>query len=313
MLSRGSGVKKEGKVKSKKRKRGAKDEGQALGEFAHQTLRRRTYNYRGRRGRLMVRPGVSLLYQPGVRSGPAYKRIYDEVMTSPRILEEAAARENEFAYGKRFLLDVGNPTPSMQTLIPQGPLSLPTASKRRVEPTVEVLMSKKGRMSESETPVSMWLPETAAPPTVKVRRIKQITPDLGIQPIDIEVPLQAAAPTAPEGPVVSDMDHSTPAPDDSMEVAQQRFQPPTRASVTPAQYRLHPSMVLSAPSSSSQPPRRLRRRRRRRRRTGAVRPPAFPQVRYHPSITPVAQARLPEVRYHPSISAPVAPMRLVSL
>lgn len=104
--------------KAKKRRAAGDDDGV---EFVGQRLlRRRPYQWRGRRVRLIPRPGVPIIYTPGQRSGKRAKRSYDEVHGDNDILEQFEQGEGEFAYGKRARLS-GMPAPSapLFTVVPR--------------------------------------------------------------------------------------------------------------------------------------------------------------------------------------------------
>ncbi|AKT26029.1 pV [Equine adenovirus 2] len=254
------------------------------------------------------RPAVDNFLKPGSASPLLPKRPYDEVYTDKDILQQASEAQNEFAYGKRrkriggaFVLDTENPTPSMKPVTRQTVFPISGVKRGRSDsgdfdlaPTVQVLLpSKTLKTSENEEEVSN-VPSSASNvelDDIKMRSYKQVTPDLGVQTVDVEMAV-ASKPSAPASTA------------DSSRVV----------SVRPY-VRYHPSIRLGPPV------RRTRRRRRRRRRVARKSLPLLrrnskgeilPNVVYHPSITvtpPSPPLRrdskgrfLPNVAYHPSIT-----------
>lgn len=165
---------------------------------------RRPYQWKGRRVRRVLRPGVAVSFTPGARSSlRASKRVYDEVYGDEDILEAAAAREGEFAYGKRgreapqaqvlpavavpepayVVLDHSNPTPDFKPVTEQKVIVSRKRGVGKVEPTIQVMASKKRRMAENEDDRG-----TSHVAEVHMREVKPVTAALGIQTVDVSVP-----------------------------------------------------------------------------------------------------------------------------
>ncbi|UDF05963.1 V protein [reindeer adenovirus 1] len=165
---------------------------------------RRPYQWRGRRVRRVLRPGVAVSFTPGARSSlRASKRVYDEVYGDEDILEAAEAREGEFAYGKRLrdapqaellpatavpqpayvVLDESNPTPGFKPVTEQKVIVSRKRGVGKVEPTIQVLASKKRRMAENEDDRG-----ASSVAEVQMREVKPVTAALGIQTVDVSVP-----------------------------------------------------------------------------------------------------------------------------
>ena len=70
-------------------------------EFVREFAPRRRVNWKGRRVQRVLRPGTAVVFTPGERSSVRMKRSYDEVYGDDDILDQAAERAGEFAYGKR--------------------------------------------------------------------------------------------------------------------------------------------------------------------------------------------------------------------
>ncbi|AIA22354.1 pV [California sea lion adenovirus 1] len=267
-------------------------------EIVWSSAKRRPYNYKGRRGQLKLRPGVPIIFTPGEKSSKTYKRSFDEVMTDSNILSSQFNLEDEFAYGKRILLDNVNPTPSVVPITKQQVLNLPKALKRKAvgDPTLEILASKQTKMEESES---------QQPIEIKMRPIKKVGRRIGVQTVDVSIPLTKS--------VVSPMEVSLP-PESPKKppvlTSEAMVISPVKKSYGPAnsimpKYRLHPSIKVGpSPLVSSK-----RRRRRKNKPTSNI----IPNVRYHPSIKMPKRTIIPAVRYHPSINAPEAKMRFVTL
>lgn len=188
-------------VKSRTKKRrsakGKKEEDDDLivGE-SRRFAPRRPYQWKGRRVRAIVRPGVPVVFTPGQRSGVRAKRDFDHVYGDDDIMEQYDRREGEFAYGKRArLLDVSNPTPNLvpvtgQQPIPSGDYVKPGTA--RLLPTVQVLVP--------QNPVDLTGPESKKPLTsikseakdvkVEVKDIKPISKDIVMHTVDVKVPLK---------------------------------------------------------------------------------------------------------------------------
>nr|WBV74360.1 V protein [Bat mastadenovirus BtSY2] len=157
---------------------------------------RRPYQWKGRKVRAVVRPGVPVVFTPGQRSGTRAKRDFDNVYGDDDIMDQYDRRENEFAYGKRArLLDVSNPTPELvpvtgQQPIPSGDYAAPGTA--RLLPTVQVLVP--------QNPVDLTGPESKKPLTsikseakdvkVEVKDVKPISRDVVMHTVDVKVPLK---------------------------------------------------------------------------------------------------------------------------
>lgn len=253
---------------------------------------RRPYQWKGRKVKKVLRPGTVVQFSPGMRSGPALKRNFDEVFADTDILEQADQRLGEFAYGKRsrleaLVLDDRNSTPSLRPVTAQVPL--PIAGKKReageLQPTVQVMVPAKRRRNHNVYPgyvpptqpikdedmpdvgpSSLFfdnIPPVPPSPTkmdieeIKIRPVKKVTSDIGIQTVDIQVPVSEA--------VQTEISKNIPK--------------------IPQGVRYHPSIVLGP---------KVVRKRRRRRRTASRR------VWKTPATTP-SGVPLPRVQYHPTI------------
>lgn len=260
-------------------------------------------------GRSMKRrPAVDIFLKPGSVSSLIPKRSYDEVYTDRDIMQQALEAQNEFAYGKRrkrlggaVMLDTDNPTPSMKPVTPQTILTKTGVKRGRrdsgevdIAPTVQVLLPSK-ILKTDENGEDDYAPSSVSNvelDDIKMRSYKQVTPDLGVQTVDVEMAVASKSPTPASA-------------DDSSRVV----------SVRP-HVRYHPSIRLGPPV------RRTRRRRRRRRRVAVktlsslrrnAKGQILPDVVYHPSIimpSPKPPLRrdskgrfLPNVTYHPTITA----------
>lgn len=166
-------VKKEVKRKSRRRRGDASVTYENEVEFVRSFAPRRPYQWKGRRVRKVLRPGVVVSFTPGQRSGRALKRSYDEVFADEDILEQAAARSGEFAYGKRaklqaLPLDVKNETPGLKPITPQ--VAVPLTGKRRhgdLQPTVQMMIPTKRRRNA----VSSVLQTTRLPPPMETASV----------------------------------------------------------------------------------------------------------------------------------------------
>lgn len=300
----GASVKKLEKLESKMtsgKKRKASSE--ALDETFLPKMRR-PYQWRGRRVLPQIKPGNALVVTQPSRSKITTKRSYDEVMGDDDILYQAETGMNEFAYGKRakiedvVVLDNKNPTPS---LIPVTPQTI--VGKKRpgapidLQPTVQLMVPSKLLKIEpvkNETPNILLDPlpamavikrESTIPETVnssavatapkmevediKVRSFKQITPEVGVQTVDVEMPLTSANVQT-----------------SSISTQTELMRPTSKARYIVPHVRYHPSIRLG--------PKVVRRRRRRRRRRVRRNLPRrytasgqlLPNVIYHPSLRP---------------------------
>ncbi|BBE29310.1 pV [Bat mastadenovirus] len=173
------------KAKSKKRRAAKRDAAEEEVEFVRNFAPRRPYQWKGRKVRAMVRPGVPVVFTPGQRSGKASKRVFDEVYADEDILDQAGAYINEFAYGKRAkLLTNFNPTPSQVPLTPQEPVVRPGEAK--LLPTVQVLAPKDIK-NEPILPVSK---SEAGDVKIENKGLEHVAPGLAVQTVDIKVPIK---------------------------------------------------------------------------------------------------------------------------
>ncbi|AEM06272.1 V [Bat adenovirus 2] len=173
-------------VKEKtKRRRAAKKRGEEEEvEFVRSFAPRRPYQWKGRKVRAVVRPGMPVVFTPGQRTGKAQKREYDEVYADADILDQAGAMVNEFAYGKRArLLTERNPTPSQVPITEQEPVARP--GEARLLPTVQVLAPRDQR--EVVLPVTK---SEVGDVKVENKGVEKIAPGLGVQTVDIKVPIK---------------------------------------------------------------------------------------------------------------------------
>ncbi|APG53801.1 V [simian adenovirus 55] len=331
-------VKKEEKIEKKE-----EDElGDVLGdevELLHASAPRRRVNWKGRKVRRVLRPGTVVSFTPGERSAwRGHKRSYDEVYGDEDILEQALDRSGEFAYGKRsrgekdvaLALDTSNPTPSLKAVTEQKvmPVSLPgrRAPKREagdMQPTMQLLVPKRQKLEDVLDFLKM---EPDVQPDVKIRPIKEVAPGLGVQTIDIQIPVSSAS-GALEVMETEALNSAVPAPrvstgtsadivmasapvDSGVQTdpwsqapvqssrGRRRYGP---ASGVMPNYLLHPS-IIPTPGYRGVPYSRRRgatatRRQRRRRRTTRVAPVRVRRV----TTRRGRRLTLPDVRYHPSI------------
>lgn len=305
--------------------------------------KRRPYQWKGRRVKKILRPGVPVIFTPGQRSGVALKRSNEELYADEDILEQAEKLEGEFAYGKHLRmsykeepafvpLTVANPTPSLKPVTEQK--VVPVARKRGrgelddMQPTVQILESKKRRRNEPEVGFSEVQ-------DVKVRPIKQVADTVAVATVDVEMPQQTAERVIEameaQPSTSTTLPSAAPIPMETQSVRtlavpkrkhKNRY-PVTknygRANSIMPQVVYHPSIRLGAAVPSTAPRRRrgtsTRRRRSvtsstRRRRTAGSRARAATRVtagaEYYPSSSGRRYTRrglrLPMVRYHPSIS-----------
>ncbi|ALE30289.1 V [Simian adenovirus 8] len=196
-------VKKREKKEEKKEEAAAEAWGDAV-EFVRATAPRRRVQWKGRRVRRVLRPGTAVVFSPGERSAlRALKRDYDEVYADEDVLEQAERQEGEFAYGKRgrysdvaLALDETNPTPSLKAVTPQQ--VLPVAESKKgvkreavdLQPTMQLMVPKRQRLEEVLEQMKV---DPTVQPDVKIRPIKQVAPGLGVQTVDIQIPVRTAA------------------------------------------------------------------------------------------------------------------------
>lgn len=189
-------------IKKGRVKKAKKDEGYGDVKFEGQVMsKRRPYQWKGRRVKKILRPGVPVIFTPGQRSGVALKRSNEELYADEDILEQAEKLEGEFAYGKHLRMDydekpeyvplsVGNPTPSLKPVTEQKVVKV--AKKRgrneydEMQPTVQMLEGKRRRPNEPDVGFSEVQ-------DVKVRPIKQVAKNVAVATVDVEMPQAAAA------------------------------------------------------------------------------------------------------------------------
>lgn len=305
-------------------------------EFVRALAPRRRVQWKGRRVQRRLRPGAAVVFSPGERSAVrAYKRQYDEVHGDKDILEQAAQQIGEFAYGKRgrygdvaLTLDQSNPTPSLKAVTLQQvlPVNATAESKRGVkremmedlQPTVQLMVPKRQKLEDVLENMKV---DPSIEPDVKVRPIRQVAPGLGVQTVDIQIPVSTgpATSTGATSTTVEAMDTQTDLPAAATAVREVALQTdpwyefavprgvrgPRRrygaANAIMPDYVLHPSITPTPGyrGVTYRPSRRRSRRRtasRRSRRRSALAPPSvrrvtrrgrtviIPNPRYHPTI-----------------------------
>ena len=190
--------------KEEKEEAGLLDDGV---EFVRSFAPRRRVQWRGRKVQRVLRPGTTVVFTPGERSVTrALKRDYDEVYADEDILEQAAQQVGEFAYGKRgrygelgLLLDQSNPTPSLkpataQQILPVTEIKrgVKRENKDELQPTMQLMVPKRQKLEEVLENMKV---DPSVEPEVKVRPIKEIGPGLGVQTVDIQIPVRASSST----------------------------------------------------------------------------------------------------------------------
>lgn len=197
-------VKKREKKEEKKEEEAAAEAWGDAVEFVRASAPRRRVQWKGRRVRRVLRPGTAVVFSPGERSAlRALKRDYDEVYADEDVLEQAERQEGEFAYGKRgrygdvaLALDESNPTPSLKAVTLQQ--VLPVAESKKgvkreavdLQPTMQLMVPKRQRLEEVLEQMKV---DPTVQPDVKIRPIKQVAPGLGVQTVDIQIPVRTAA------------------------------------------------------------------------------------------------------------------------
>lgn len=312
--------------------------------------KRRPYNWKGRKVKLVLRPGVPVIFTPGQRSGVRAKRSNDEVYADEDILEQSEKRSGEFAYGKRFAmsydvkpeyvpLETGNPTPSLKPVTEQKVVKVARKRGRgefdEMQPTVQMLESKRKRPNAPE----IGIKEVQ---DVTMRPIKQVTRNVAVATVDVEMPQAAArqmieameAQPSSSGSSVGPVQTITPMETQSASTTVRTLKAPQRKhrnryplgknygkanSILP-QVLYHPSIrqgasavIATAKAARTSGRRRRAPSARSRRRTRAVGSSRVERARagvaYYPSSsgrrTTRRGVRLPMVRYHPSISRTV--------
>ena len=297
-------------------------------EFVRSFAPRRRVPWKGRRVKRILRPGTTVVFSPGERTVMRpLKREYDEVYADHDILEQAAQQTGEFAYGKKgrygdkiaIPLDDGNPTPSLKAVTLQQVLPVlgPSEEKRGIkreaadelQPTMQLMVPKKQKLEDVLEHIEV---DPSIQPDVKIRPIKKVAPGLGVQTVDIQIPVKTAFGEPMEtqtSPMETQTSPITTVADASMQtdpyylprLSKKRYY--RKASALLPNYVLHPSIVptpgyrgstfkrRAAGSSRRQGPSRRRRRRKANLVPAAVRRVVrrgrtlvLPSVRYHPSI-----------------------------
>uniref|UniRef100_A0AAU7E0A7 V protein n=1 Tax=Cardioderma bat adenovirus TaxID=3141913 RepID=A0AAU7E0A7_9ADEN len=290
------------KKESKKRKAAAAAAAAAADELEilGATAPRRPYQWRGRRVRRVLRPGTTVVFSPGERSGVRAKRSADEVYADEDILEQLERGDGEFAYGKRArVLETSNPTPSLEPLTEQ--VVLPGQAK--LLPTVQVLAPRKRRAAAStadsggegaeakrvkaEAPFASYSEGGDSKVKVELRERKRVAPGLAVETVDVKIPV--AKRKREEDVAVDVMKRLKQDPDALEETLRVAY------SEIPEKIPLDPGvepMAVEATAAAAPAGARL-----------------LPEVRLHPSMltssarTPRARVRPAEgVRYHPSIN-----------
>lgn len=323
--------KKPRKIKRVKKDKKEEDGDDGLVEFVREFAPRRRVQWRGRKVRQVLRPGTTVVFTPGERSSTTFKRSYDEVYGDDDILEQAADRLDEFAYGKRtrsspkeeavsIPLDHGNPTPSLKPVTLQQVLPVPARRgvKREGEdlyPTMQLMVPKRQRLEDVLEKMKV---DADIQPEVKVRPIKEVAPGLGVQTFDIKIPTESMeVQTEPAKPTTTSIEVQTepwmPAPVAAPSTTRRSRRKYGPASLLMPNYALHPSIIptpgyrgtryyrnRSNTSRRRKPPASRTRRRRRRNTTSKLTPAALVRRVYRDGRA--EPLTLPRARYHPSIT-----------
>ncbi|AAT97543.1 L2 minor core protein [Human adenovirus 7] len=323
--------KKPRKIKRVKNNKKEEDDADGLVEFVREFAPRRRVQWRGRKVRQVLRPGTTVVFTPGERSSTTFKRSYDEVYGDDDILEQAADRLDEFAYGKRtrsspkeeavsIPLDHGNPTPSLKPVTLQQVLPVPARRgvKREGEdlyPTMQLMVPKRQRLEDVLEKMKV---DADIQPEVKVRPIKEVAPGLGVQTFDIKIPTESMeVQTEPAKPTTTSIEVQTepwmPAPVAAPSTTRRSRRKYGPASLLMPNYALHPSIIptpgyrgtryyrnRSNTSRRRKPPASRTRRRRRRNTASKLTPAALVRRVYRDGRA--EPLTLPRARYHPSIT-----------
>ncbi|WXH10091.1 V core protein [Human adenovirus B1] len=323
--------KKPRKIKRVKNNKKEEDDDDGLVEFVREFAPRRRVQWRGRKVRQVLRPGTTVVFTPGERSSTTFKRSYDEVYGDDDILEQAADRLDEFAYGKRtrsspkeeavsIPLDHGNPTPSLKPVTLQQVLPVPARRgvKREGEdlyPTMQLMVPKRQRLEDVLEKMKV---DADIQPEVKVRPIKEVAPGLGVQTFDIKIPTESMeVQTEPAKPTTTSIEVQTepwmPAPVAAPSTTRRSRRKYGPASLLMPNYALHPSIIptpgyrgtryyrnRSNTSRRRKPPASRTRRRRRRNTASKLTPAALVRRVYRDGRA--EPLTLPRARYHPSIT-----------
>ncbi|AIK20557.1 V [Simian adenovirus ch1] len=290
-------------------------------EFVRSFAPRRRVQWKGRRVKRILRPGTTVVFSPGERTVMRpLKREYDEVYADDDILEQAAQQTGEFAYGKKgrygdkiaIPLDEGNPTPSLKAVTLQQVLPVlgPSEEKRGIkreavdelQPTMQLMVPKKQKLEDVLEHMKV---DPSVQPDVKIRPIKKVAPGLGVQTVDIQIPVQTASGEPMEtqtSPIKTAVDASMQTDSYYLPALSKKRHYRQTSALLP-NYVLHPSIVPTPGYHGStfkrraaRPSRKRGPSRRRRRRKANLAPAAVRRV--------VRRGRtlvLPSVRYHPSI------------
>ncbi|AAT84624.1 V [Simian adenovirus 3] len=323
-------VKKQEKLETKEEEAVALGDGEV--EFVRSFAPRRRVNWKGRKVQRVLRPGTVVSFTPGEKSAwRGIKRVYDEVYGDEDILEQALDRSGEFAYGKRartgeiaIPLDTSNPTPSLKPVTLQQVLPVSAPSRRGIkreggelQPTMQLLVPKRQKLEDVLDMIKM---EPDVQPDIKIRPIKEVAPGMGVQTVDIQIPISSAAQAVEAMQTDVGMMTELPAAAAAAAMASAATQtesgmqtdPWTEAPVQPArrrarrtygpvssvmpEYALHPS-IIPTPGYRGRTYRPRRSTARRRRRTTRGAPARVKRV----TTRRGRRLTLPVVRYHPSI------------
>ncbi|QHR77497.1 V [Squirrel monkey adenovirus] len=294
--------------RSRKRKKDEDDDVLLVGapgtegvEFVREFAPRRRVQWKGRKVRRYLRPGAVVHFTPGERSTwRLHKRSYDEVHTDEDILQQAAALDNEFRYGKRapppledlmIPLDESNSTPSLKPATVQQVLPVSTIAERKrgvkrerlddLQPTVQLMVPKRRKIQDMLEDVIM---DPAEEPAVKIRPIKQVAPGIGVQTVDVEIPVKKARKRAAAPVITLDDVDMAPASASVQEVGTDPMPPPpTPVAPLVATASVGTQTPASTAHAWNQAP--VQPARRRRGRYGPA-SSVMPNYLLHPSITP---------------------------
>ncbi|AIT70979.1 core protein V [Simian adenovirus DM-2014] len=284
-------------------------------EFVRSFAPRRRVQWKGRTVRRILRPGTTVVFSPGERSSRTFKRSYDEVYADEDILEQALEQSGEFAYGKKprrdiaVPLDESNPTPSLKPVTLQQILPVESAVARRkgikreaveLQPTMQLMVPKRQKL---ENVLESMKVDPSVQPDVKIRPIKKVAPGLGVQTVDIQIPVEnmevetkPAVVTTTDAGIQTDPWEGAPVRAATAIRNRRRYGP---ASILMPNYALHPSIIPTPGYRGHVYQRRKTagRRSRRRRRKPNIAPVKVKRVTTRRGRT----LTLPSVRYHPTI------------
>lgn len=249
-------------------------------ELVRASAPRRPYQWRGRRVQRVFRPGTVVSFTPGERNTTRVKR------PAELEIEDAVV---DLGYGKRrrteaVVLDTSNSTPSLRPVTSQT--VVPLAGVKRAgdfQPTVQVMVPLKRARGQSPVRVEDVAVGTSSATDpievedITVRPVKQVTPEIGVQTVDVNVNVPVSREVQTEA-----MDVSVPV-----------YSTRRRRTLIPRGLRYHPSITLG--------PRVVRTRRRRRRRRTATSASSSRRRRWTAPLRTSRGDVLPRVTYHPSI------------